>query len=528
MPISTETVSGSRVVLVLAVCSVLSRLAGVVRDRLLATTFGAGATLDAYYAAFKIPDLIFNTLVLGAIAAAFIPTYVNLRRSQGNQAAWGLSKIVILAVVVVLSVLALAGIIFAPWLVHNLIAPGFDSERTALTISLTRIMLLATVVFGASNVVGSVLQAEQKFTAFAIAPILYNVGIIIGLYTVVPFLGNRGLAWGVVLGALLHLLIQLPALRRIPRLGPPPISLQLPLKAVLRLLGPRTIGLAAGQVEQLMMAGFISQLSVGSMAAFALASNLQSFPTNVFGVSLAVAAFPLLSRAWSESDPVSFIHHFSSTVRRTIYYVLPLAVLFLVLRAQIVRVVLGAGAFDWGDTIRTSQVLGFLSLAMLADSIIPTVARAFYAIGDTKTPTLAALVAMVVNLFLLLSLVRFGLTGIGIAYVTSRLLNLGLLSARLGKKLGTVGAEHIVEGSRVILTAALTAGVVAYLALRVVAPFVDMHTFLGVAFQGLVAGCLGISTYLSFTYVNGLSEARELRQYLHDLLVQAKLFLRLA
>lgn len=502
--------------LIIAIASVVSRLLGVLRDRALAANFGAGSVLDAYYAAFKIPDFIFNTLVLGALAAAFIPVFIKTREHKGESAAWQLAQSMFNILLVGLAGLASLGIIFAPQLMP-LITPGFDGERLNLAITLTRIMMGAIILFGASNLIGSVLQAEQKFASYSFAPVMYNAGIIIGIYAFVPQLGPAGLAWGVVLGSLLHLLIQLPAVYRTGfrlrfRWGFTDES----VREVGKLLGPRTVGLAASSLEQIITAGFVSSLTVGTLAAFTLAVNLQSFPINVFGVSLAVAAFPIFSQAASLSNHEDFIRHFKDSVRRILFFVIPLSILFLVLRAQIVRVVLGSGAFNWDDTIRTAQVLGYLSLAMVADSLVPLLARAFYALSDTITPAVVAISTVALNVVLLIMLYTWGLSGIGLAYVISRVLSLSALFFILGWKLKSLGASYILSGAKIMLGAALLAGASTYAMLHLLAPYLDLHTFVGIATQGILSGLVGVIVYTGLTMWWGAVEVEFIKRWLRS------------
>ena len=500
--------------LAIAFFSVLSRLLGVLRDRLLAGTFGAGATLDAYYAAFKIPDFIFNIFVLGAVASAFIPVYIRLREKQGREQAWRLSRTVLNLITIILIGGAVLGAWFAPQLMP-IIAPGFDAARQELAIMLTRTMLLSLVFFGISNVVGSILQAERRWFSYSLAPVVYNLGIIFGLYTFVVWWGPIGLAWGVVLGSLLHLLVQLPAVWQTGFRFRAVIDFkQSAVGEVLKLMGPRTIGLAASSLEQVIMAGFASTLAAGSVAALTLAFNLQSFPISVFGISMAVAVFPLFSQAFSDNKHEDFIDHFKDSVRRILFFVLPLSVLFLVLRAHLVRVVLGSGEFDWTATIRTAQMLGFLSLAMVADSLVPLVARAFYALTDTKTPALVAVGAVFINVVLLITTHSFGLAGIGLSYIISRVFNLGLLITLLGKRLKRLGADYILDGAARMLIGSLVAGGAAYGTLQVLAPYVNLHTFVGVLTHGTAAGLLGVICYLILGLWWRLPEIAFIRRWL--------------
>lgn len=493
--------------IIIALFSILSRLMGVVRDRVLAGQFGAGDILDAYYAAFKLPDFIFTLLVLGALGAALIPVYVQVKQQGGREAAFALARRVALIVVMVLTVFAIVVAFLAPQLV-SIIAPGFTGARAVLTIQLTRVMLFSTVVFGASNALGSILQAERRFVAFAAAPILYNAGIILGAWLLVPLWGPAGLGWGVVLGSILHLLIQQRAVRELGfswfkgSWG----DIRAAWK-VFALMGGRTVGLAASAIEQVIINGFLSTLTVGSVAAFALAANLQSFPTNVFGVSLAIAAFPVFSEALGANNRVEFLQQFSTTMRRILFFVLPLAILFLVLRAHVVRVVLGSGAFDWDDTIRTAQMLGFLSVAMVADSVLPLIARVFYALGDTRTPAYTSIGVVILNVILLFAFRPWGLTGIGASYVISRTVNAGVLLGLLTRRIGGLNAGEILQAVQPMVLAACVGGLAAYGCLHLTASIFNLHTFAGVFMHGSLAGLVGAVVYFLITRYWRITEA---------------------
>ena len=200
----TTTITGGAIII--ALFSLLSRILGLVRDRLLFSTFGAGDVLDTYYAAFRLPDLIFNTLVLGALSTAFIPVFLEYWHKD-KEKAWRIANSVLNIMLVILVVLALLAFYFAPEMI-SWIAPGFDIEKRLITAELTRIMLIGIIFLGLSNIASSILNAFKRFTAFAIAPVMYNIGIILGIIILVPMFGIQGLAWGVVLGAFLHFFVQ--------------------------------------------------------------------------------------------------------------------------------------------------------------------------------------------------------------------------------------------------------------------------------------------------------------------------------
>ena len=378
-----ETASVTTAAIIVGAASLASRLVGVLRDRVLASTFGAGDVLDAYYAAFRIPDFLYNLVILGALSAAFIPVFTEYLEKRERGEAWRLAERVLSVVGAVIAVLCLVLITAAPKLVP-LTVPGFDPAKIALTVQLTRVMFLSTFFLALSAVLGGVLQATRRFIAFSLAPVFYNVGIIAGVVLLVPNFGPVGLAWGVVAGAALHLITRASGALAIgwdrvpfPRLHPEGVRRRLTL------MGPRAAGLAVTQISRVILLSLASSLAVGSVAVLNLATNLQTVPVGIIAISFAVAAFPALSRASSARDRESFKNILGSTARKIVFLILPATAMFLILRAQFVRLILGEGQFDWDDTIRTANVLGILASSLLAQSLVPLLARAFYALQDT-------------------------------------------------------------------------------------------------------------------------------------------------
>ena len=301
--------------IIIAVFSILAKLLGLIRDRLLASSFGAGDILDAYYAAFKLPDFIFNTLVLGALSAAFIPIFIELHKARNKKQDldhWQMSAAMMNIIFIALSILALVVFVFAHKFVP-LIAPGFEGEKMALTIKMTRIMLLSILFFGISNVLSGILQSLKRFTMYALAAVMYNLGLIIGIVFFVPIIGPLGLAWGVVLGALMHLFIQLPSVLKAGFRWQPILALKnIAVRQTTALMLPRTLGLMGNQINQVVITIIASTLISGSLAIFNLAFNLQSVPVGVFAVSLAIATLPVLSESSSEADKQKLLFNFSN------------------------------------------------------------------------------------------------------------------------------------------------------------------------------------------------------------------------
>ncbi|MCK5357856.1 MAG: murein biosynthesis integral membrane protein MurJ, partial [Elusimicrobiales bacterium] len=398
---------------------------GIFRDRILASEFGAGDILDIYYTAFRVPDLIFNLLVLGALSAGFIPIFVNLLKGKKtrikglvfgskHKEAWYLANNILNILLLSVAVLSVFGIIFAPALI-KVLAPGFSLSKQALTADLTRIMFLSPILLGISSILGGVLQSFKRFFIYSLAPILYNIGIIVGALFFAPLWGIYGLAWGVVLGALLHMLIQLPAVIKLGFRYRLIIDFKnKQVREIGRLMIPRTMSLAISQINLLVITIIASTLASGSIAVFNFANNLQSFPIGIFGISFAVAAFPTISAI--AFDKPKLINNFSKVIRQILFFIVPATVLLLTLRAQIIRVILGTGQFNWEDTLLTIHTLGFFTLSLFAQASIPLLARVFYARHNSLTPFYIGLSSALVNLILSLVLVRIlGVAGLALA-----------------------------------------------------------------------------------------------------------------
>lgn len=466
-----------------AVSSLLSRLLGLFRDRLFAAHFGAGPELDAYFAAYRIPDLIFNLLVLGTLTAAFLPVFSSYlsKGDDGKKQAFAVAESLFFITVVLLTLCAVVLYIFTPKIIP-LMAPGFDAQRRSLMIDLGRIMLLQPILLGASSILGTILISFNRFFAYAVAPILYNFGIILGVIFFVPSMGIRGVAWGVVLGAVMHLLVQLPSTVKIGFHFRPSLRFQDEgLKHIGRLMVPRLIGLVAGQVNDLVVNVIGSTLIVGSIAAYAFADNLQNVPIGLVGISFAVAAFPQLSRAAAENASEVFSRTLVRTIRLVLFLAMPLSVAMLLLRAEIVRVVLGTGRFDWSDTKLTFSILSILVLSVFAQSLVPLLARAFFAMHDTKTPMIASIITILVNIVGAFFLGKqFGAMGLAWAFSVASMVNFIILITALHSRLGGLHDKEFLSGLLRISLATILAGACIQALKWPLGNIVDMQTFIGV------------------------------------------------
>lgn len=484
--------------LIIGIFTVLSRVAGLVRERLLASQFGAGPVTDAYFAAFKIPDFIFTILVLGALSAAFIPVFIKVKEEEGDARAWRVAGSVLTILTLTLTLLALIASIAAPLLVRTLV-PGFTEENIMLTVRLTRIMLLSIIFFGASNVLSGVLNAAHRYVALSLAPILYNGGIIMGIAVFSPLWGPAGLAFGVVLGAFLHFLVQAPSVYALSH-GQLKVGFLYDhaVKRIMALMGPRMLGLAASQINTVVVIALASAFASGSVAVYNFAFNLVSFPSGVIGVSFAVAAFPYFAKHAARQEISEFGARFKVSISHILAALVPLSLFIIMLRAQVVRVLLGSGAFDWTDTVLTANTMGLLAIALCADGVIPLLARSFYAFQDTWTPVKIGVSAVALNVVLALLLRGFGVEGIALALAMTQIIQGIMLAASLNKKIPGLFDFSFAEGFVKMVISAAGGAVVLQLLKSPIASLVDMETGFGVLMQGLGAGLGGLIFYYLF------------------------------
>ncbi len=455
-----EALSGGQIAQaagVVMVAFVLSRLLGLVREALIAQVFGAGADYSAYVAALRLPDTLFFVVAGGALASAFIPTFTGYLVQEKRAEAWHLASAIINLILVLMTALATLSAIFARPIVAALLAPGFDPALQALTAELMRIMLLSPIVFGVSGILMGALNAHQRFLLPALAPSFYNVGIIIGAVAFAPTMGIHGLAWGVVLGAGLHLLVQLPAWFAIRGRWQPVLSLRDPgVREVARLMGPRVLGLAIVQINFWVNIALASGMVEGSIAAIQRAWYVMLLPQGVIAQSVAIAVFPTFSAHAARDEQEALARTLGQTLRAVLFLSLPATVGLIVLRLPIVRLMFERGSFTLQDSQATAWALLFYALGLVAHSLVEIVTRAFYAMHDTLTPVLIGGGAMALNVILSLTLIHvIGLPGdpvhgpfAGLALantLATTLEGIGLL-ALIGRRIGGLDIRRIAIG----------------------------------------------------------------------------------
>lgn len=507
--------------LILAASYLTSALLGVLRDRLLAGRFGAGNELDIYYTAFTIPDFIALILVFGAISAAIIPIFSSYY-VKSKEEAWEYTSSLFTVFLVSLIVVCVFLIIMTPLLV-SWIAPGFPEEKKATTALLMRIMFLSPIILGISNIISGILHVFHRFLVTALAPLMYNLGIIIGILFFVPRFGLQGLAFGVVLGGLLHLCIQIPAFIY----SGFTYSVHSPFKhsgvlKTLKLMVPRSLGLGAGQFNTIVTTAIASTLITGSVAILNLANNLSAMMVNTFAVSLSTALFPALSLSFSRDDKKDFERKFSRALNQIIFLTIPLGILIFILRAQIVRVVFGTGRFDWIDTRLTAACLGVFSLSLCAQGLVFILSKTFYAAHNTKIPAIISVATVVFNIVMSLFFVglvnahgmffraiqmvlklegiqNIGVVGLSLAFSLTAIVEALFLLWFIYKKLKVFRLKNFSESLGKILISSFCMAVTALLVRQGVVYFsiVKLETFMGVFLQLSLSTVVAVFVYIA-------------------------------
>lgn len=507
--------------MILAVTSLISNFLGVYRERLIAGQFGASHLTDVFFASFIIPDVIFSLLVLGAVSSAFIPIFVDSLskkdKEESNLIASNFMNFLLLATIVFGIVIFILARKLVPFLLPGFFANGVNADFNTFEVAVTavRIMILSPVFFAISSVFSGVLNSHKKFIAYSLAPIIYNVAIIFGIL----FLSGKtnppiyGLLYGVILGAFLHAVIQLPSAFANGFRWKPVLDFRNhELPAIIKLMIPRTISIGVGKINILVDTAIASYF-VGGITILNFANDIQTLPTVVFGISIATAVFPLLAEKSSTDNRKEFLITFSESARKILYFMIPASLGIVVLRAQIIRLLYGVGNFSWDNTYWTTKALGFFAIGLIAQGLIPLLVRAFYALKDTKTPLIISLIVMAVNLIFSVTLpfipkLGLGIAGVALAFSIAGFVNVGLLFWYLHGKIGALDKDNKIFASTTrLLFAAVVMGIVAHYSLYLFDPFVDTHTVVGLALQTAGAITLGAITYFGLSHLFKCDEA---------------------
>lgn len=510
---------------VMGAFTIVSSLLALVRDRLLASSFGAGTELDLYYAAFRIPDLLFVSVGSLVSVSVLIPLLAQREKESGGRGeAEELSKATTFFALLI-SASAVLLFIVLPYLVPYVFS-GFDLYQQSTVTTLSRWLLLSPIILGFSNVFGSVTQLQNRFVLYALSPILYNIGIILGIVFFAPVFGITGVVYGVLLGTLLHVFPQAFYVYRV-KLWPHLTKITWGYaRSLASLSASRTIALSLTHIVLLLLVAIASSWAAGTIAVFTFSYNLQSVFVSVIGVSYSLAAFSALSKLAARNDWSEYERELTSSFRQLLFWSIPGAVLLIVLRAQIVRTVLGGGLFSWADTRLTAASLAIFAIATIFQSASLLFARAYYAKGETKKPLVAYTIGSGVSIVLgfvflrvtpdsFLEILSYLLKIsdldprvllLPLAFVVGSFLTVTILAIPLFiQKLVTVSGRFVIE----VIGASLVMGAIAYAGLTIFEPLFGTDTLIGIFSQGFFAGLLGIVGGLGFLWISGNQDVRD-------------------
>lgn len=491
------------------VAFVLSNLTGLLRQILVANAFGVQPQMEAFNAANRVAETLFNLVAGGALASAFIPTFTALMAHKEPERAWKLASAVGNLVLLLVSMLGLLAAVFAPWIVRHVLAPGFaaDPEKEALTINLLRIMLPSAVIFGLSGLVMGVLNSHQIFLAPALAPSMYQLGMIFGVTVLHPW-GIYGLAWGVLLGAALHLVLQVPWLVRLHGQYTPQLGMDsADVREVVRLMGPRLLGVAVVQLNFWINTRLASQFEEGSVTGVVLAFSLMLMPQAAIAQSIAIAAMPTFSAQAALGKFDEMRHSLAASLRGALILSIPAAVGLMMLRTPLVALLYQRGEFDEHATTLVSWALLWYAAGLVGHSLVEILSRAFYALHDTRTPVFVGIAAMSGNVVfsyafsaLFMSLGWLPLGGLALANSLATALEAAVLLFLMRRRLAGLDGERVLAGALRSGLAALAmgAGLAAWLALAASEPL---------WMQALVGVTLGCATFALAAFLFRLDEA---------------------
>ncbi len=480
---------------VLAGLTLASQALALLRDRLFAHSFGAGGVLDLYYAAFKVPDLVFALVASLVSAYVLIPRIAGGNKKESQELISQTASFLFIGAGVLCLILA----ILAPRFLFVLFPAAAASPDADSFVLLTRILLIQPILLGLSGIATSVTQVRRRFFLFALSPVLYNIGIIVGTIVLYPIYGLMGIGIGVLIGAVAHLLIHIPVLAHenlLPRLVVPSPSM---LWSVMRDSVPRSLALSVGSVTALLLTILAARTGEGSIAVLSLALNLQAVPLSLIAASYATAAFPVLAESMEEKKYEVFRATLSAAARHIVFWSAILSVLVLVLRAHIVRIVLGSGAFDWDATRLTAAILAILVIGLMAQGLVLLASRAFYAAKKSWNPFGIQVAGLVVSVVSAVGLLAAAQTFPDIRYFVEALLRVedvpgtDILLIAIGSMLGSVAT-----------------GVFALVTLHSVAPGVA-RSLLRPVFEGFASAILGgAAAYGILSFAGNLAPATTL------------------
>ena len=507
----TSILSGAAIIMATVI---LAKVLGLIRDRLLVHIFPPDV-VAIFLAAFGLPDFIFQIFIFGALSVAFIPVFTEYLEGKGKKEAFELATSVLNLSLVVLVLLSILVFVLADPLIGFLIVPGFGPEQKQQVVSLTRIILLGQILLAIGSLFIGILQSFQRFIIPALAGVFYNIGIIIGIVVLSGPFSIMGPAIGVIIGAFLHVAIQLPLINS---LGFKPNIfrdiIHPGVKEIVRLMSIRSIGLAAEQINERVAIALASLISTSSVTYLTFAQHLQLVPISLFGATIAQAALPVLSLERARGRIDEFKATLLTTMHQILFLALPAAAILIVLRIPAVRLIFGASQFDWEATVLTGKTLAWLSVGLAAQAVSLLLVRGFYALKDTKTPVLISLIVVAVNIILSFYFVRvlgFEVWGLGLAFSLTSILSAVLLFIWLHFKVDKFNFRFVFGPLLKMLMATVIMGVALYVPVKLLdAVIFDTTKTVNLLVLTGLASVFALSVYMFLVW---FMEVKELYTY---------------
>ncbi len=493
---------------------ILSQILGLIRQRLLVTLFGASNTLGVYLASTRLPEFLFQLIIAGALTSAFIPVFSDYLVKGKEVDAHKIASTLLSLSLIVFTSFAIVLFIFAHPL-SQLLAPGFSPSQIDLMTQLTRIIIFGEIIFIVGSFLSAILQSYNHFFIPGIASAMYNLGIIIAIIILYPFVGIYSAAYGVILGSLIFVLAQLPLIKKMGFNFKPVLSKDFIKNSgvtdVFKLIWPRTLSIAIFQLGTLLTVTLVSFLQNPgrNYVIFDYAQTLAFAPVALIGQAIAQAAFPVLSK--EKDKPEEFKITFMTSFNQLFYLILPISVLFLVLRIPLVRLVFGASQFDWEATVLTGRTLAFFSISLFAQALIYLISRGFYALHDTKTPLIIGAITTFIMLTagsIFIFIYHLGIESIAIAFTIGSIANFLIMFFFLDRKVGGFNKREFFISLSKILTATFFTAFALYIPIKLLDQLVfDTTKTINLILLTGISSFAGLCLYLFLTWLLNVKEA---------------------
>lgn len=532
----TTIISAAAIMMVLVLAS---RVLGLVRNRFL-THFFPIEDLDSYTAAFIAPDFLAEVLIVGTLSVAFIPVFTTYLSKNQEKEAWKVASSILNISLFIYISIALFIFIFAPNIIRYFIAPGFSAESIALTTNLTRIILVGQILLIIGSFFTAILQSYHRFILPAMAPIVYNIGIIIGILWIRPFAGLMGVGWGVLLGSFLHLMIQYIMVRKLGFYYKFNFFWKDPgVTSVLKLSIPRALTVAFSKSEWWISVLLSSLLIKGSTGVLRFAADIQNLPIGLFGVTFATAVLPALSTEWATNKIEDFKSTFLTTLHQVLYLSVPVSILFMVLRIPIIRIMYGSGFFDWSATVATAVTMSYFAVGIFAQAGYLILVRAFYALHDAKTPLVVAVFSVLFHgsvsalfIFVLSKHTTIPVSFLGLAASLTGIFGFVTLLFLLNRKVGGFDQKELFYPMLKIFCSAALMGIFLYIPLHikfngiyVIEHIIDTTRVANLLILTSLAFFGGLAVYVWITYMLGSKELQGFAKLIPDLKKLQKLLI---